>query len=140
MQQQQPIRLSVLSHDELIGASLRGQCPKAAHVVLQTTQNFADIEATSFRATDIVVIDLDLAGDMGRVHRLATQPDAPIVAVMASHGHGLHTLEHTLTLAELRGASVAFPKPVAADEIAAANTLVLARRIAAITGGSSATA
>ena len=130
---QQPIRLSVLSADELIGASLRGQCPKAAHVVLQTTTSIAEIEATSFCATDVVVIDLDVAGDLDFVCRIATRPDAPIVAVLASRGQADSTLEHTLTLAELRGASVVFPKPAAADEIAEANTIVLNRRIAAAT-------
>lgn len=128
---QSPIRLSVLSNDNSIGDSLRRQCPKAAHVILHTTAAVAEIEATPFCSTDVVIVDLDIAGDLDFVSRIATRPNAPIVAVLAGHGQPNQSLEHTLTLAELRGASVVFAKPVSADEIAAANTIVLNRRLAA---------
>ncbi len=124
------VRLSVLSNDNQIGPNLCAECPHGHDVLIQSSTDSAEIEATAYRPTDVVIIDLDVAGDLEVVRRIATRPNAPVVAVLIGRGLAGQTIERTVIQAELRGASVVFPKPVAADELAAANASALARRIA----------
>lgn len=115
--------------DESVTGRLRTLAGDA--VAIQEFASLPAIERQTYTATDIVFIDLDVIDGLGAVQRLCRRPQAPIVIVVAGQGCNGHSLEYTLTIAELRGASVVFPKPVSVDEIVEATMAVLSRRLGA---------
>lgn len=121
------LRVVSSSSDETVGARLLSFA--SDNVDVANAVSLPAIEGQTYTFTDIVLIDLDLVDGLGAVQRICRRLNAPIVIVIAGKGHKAHTLEYTLTLAELRGASVVFPKPVSVDELVEAALAVLARRL-----------
>ena len=115
--------------DESVTGRLRSLAGDA--VAIHEIDSLPAIERQSYKATDVVLIDLDVVDGLGAVQRLCRRVDAPIVIVVAGQGVNGYSLEYTLTLAELRGASVVFPKPVSVDELVEATLVVLSKRIGA---------
>jgi DNA-binding response OmpR family regulator len=81
----------------------------------------------SGRRFDAVAVNVGLADGLGMIENLTGKnQEAPVIAIAAARSSG-HTLEHTLTIAELRGAVLALPKPIDAVELAAAAAASAAR-------------
>ncbi len=77
---------------------------------------------------DLLVVDLDLPNRFDILEEaIGLRPDLPVVAIGGRPQNGW-TLEHWLTRAELRGAALALPKPLDADELVLACVQTLARR------------
>lgn len=66
---------------------------------------------------DAIFLNLGIADGMDLVGQLTADSfGSPLIAI-ASHGLDGRTLEHTLLLAELRGAAMSYPKPIEAAEL-----------------------
>lgn len=79
------------------------------------------------RHFDAIALNVGLAGGIDLIERLSADSlGAPVIAI-AAQGAGGRSLEHTLTLAELRGAAASYPKPIDAIELVAAAVGVVAR-------------
>lgn len=76
---------------------------------------------------EAIVMSIDAPGALDLVADLAGRKDTPpVVALGALGAHG-RSLEHMLTLAELRGAALSLPKPIDAIELVLAVLGVMKR-------------
>ncbi|MBI1361611.1 MAG: hypothetical protein GC155_15140 [Alphaproteobacteria bacterium] len=120
------VRILLIDNDELLLSDLRGLgCPELAIENLEPADS-VDVLALAGRC-DVVVINIDAASGFGLLERAAPMDIGPAVIALAGQGVPGRTLEHTLTLAELRGAAVALPKPIDAVELALAAIRAIGR-------------
>lgn len=117
-------KILIIDPDAMLAADARDLGFSALEV--QSAASVAEIELALRRGCDVAVISLDLAGGFEAMERLCADRNGPPVIAIASRGRNGASLEHTLTLAELRGAAATLPKPVDASELALAAVNVLA--------------
>ena len=80
----------------------------------------------SWRWRAAAIFNIDLPAGLELLERAARVNIGPQVIALAGIISG-RTLEHTLTLAELRGAAMALPKPIDAAELTLAAIRVVGR-------------
>lgn len=125
------LRILVVGPDDLALAGLT--VPTHPEIALKALTP-ADLAADrgTFSHRDVLVVSVDAAGGPGLLADLCARPGMPPVIALAGRGADGMSLEHTLLLAELRGAALALPRPIDATELAlAALELIRARSGAA---------
>lgn len=80
------------------------------------------------RDFDAVAVNLHTPGGYDLLERLGADRNGPPVIALAAKGRGGASLEHTLTVAELRGACAALMKPIDAIELVASAIGCVVRR------------
>lgn len=81
-----------------------------------------------FEDRDVIIVGVDNSGGLDLVADLCSRPGMPPVIALAGRGAHRKSLEHVLLLAELRGASLALPKPIDGVELALAAVELLRSR------------
>jgi len=77
---------------------------------------------------DVVAIAVDAPGALDLIGELCLREGMPPVIALGRHGTLGRSLEQILTLAEMRGAALALPKPIDAIELALAALELIGRR------------
>jgi hypothetical protein len=103
-----PIRILVVDADPAFRKELSSIARIGVHV------GFAAAPADG---SDVVVIGVENPAALTMIASFRARHSAPVIAI-AGAGHLGKSLEHVLLLAELRGAALALPRPVTADELA----------------------
>lgn len=103
-----PIRILVVDADQAFQKELASIAGVGVHVA------FASAPVAGY---DVVVIGVENPAALAMISPFRSRHAAPIIAI-AGAGHAGKSLEHVLLMAELRGAALALPKPVTADELA----------------------
>lgn len=97
-------------------------------LAMRTVATAAEAELATRRGFDAVIVSLDLDGGLAAVEQLCRREErVPVIAIGGRSRDGV-SLEHRLTLAELRGAALSLPKPIDASELALAAVRLIARR------------
>ena len=111
--------LLLIDDDELLIADAQS----ISHSTIRIT--FAPDAASAQRLSaerrfDAIAINIGLCGSFELIEQIGRgRLSVPVVAIAATGLSG-RRLEHTLTIAELRGAALALPKPIDAIELVAA--------------------
>lgn len=113
------IRIMLVEEDDLMIAEANelGH-PDICFKIVSSVAAAANEDA--WRCCDIAAVSLDMPGGLDLITKLRQQVDAPPAIALAGRGAPGHSLEHTLTIAELRGAVFSLPKPIDAVELALA--------------------
>ncbi len=120
------VRILLIDNDELLLSDMKGLGHAELAVGNLDFADSFDILALAGRC-DVVVINIDLPAGFELLERAALVNIGPQVIALAGNSVSGRTLEHTLILAELRGATVALPKPIDAAELALAAIRVVGR-------------
>lgn len=111
-------RLLLIDDDDLLtmdAAALSHPC-----VTIETVATISEgRERLEEGGYDALAINLALKGAQALIDEEIVGIHASPVLALAATGLGGHTLEYTLTLAELRGAACSAPKPIDAVELVA---------------------
>jgi DNA-binding response OmpR family regulator len=120
------VRLLLIETDDLLLADIAGL--GHSEIVAETLSSAEAVEPVSLAGRcDVLVINIDMPGGFELLEKVCRMRIGPPVIALAGHGVQGRTLEHVLILAELRGAAMALPKPIDADELALASLRVLER-------------
>ena len=111
--------LLLIDDDELLIADAQSISHSAIRIAF-TADAASALRLVAERGFDAVVINVGLLGGFELTEQMGRGGlGVPVVAIAAAGLSG-RTLEHTLTIAELRGAALALPKPIDAIELIAA--------------------
>jgi DNA-binding response OmpR family regulator len=120
------VRILLIENDDLLIADMVGF--GQSEIVTESLSDAMTIEPISLAGRcDVLVINIDLPGGFDLVGKVTRMRIGPPVIALASKGMPGHSLEHTLTLAELYGAGLTLPKPIDADELTLAAMRLLAQ-------------
>jgi DNA-binding response OmpR family regulator len=114
--------LLLIDDDELLIADAQSISHSAIRIAFAADAASAH-RLMAERVFDAVAINVGLPGGFELIEQMSGGGlGVPVVAIAAAGLSG-RTLEHTLTIAELRGATLALPKPIDAIELVAAAAL-----------------
>ncbi|HVY90124.1 MAG TPA: hypothetical protein VG942_14735 [Hyphomonadaceae bacterium] len=121
------LKLLLIEDDELLILDTKSLAhPDVEFCVV--TPGYAAASRAEFNGYDAIIICINAPVANEALPDLCRRnPTVPVIALGSSGLNG-HSLEHTLTLAELRGAALALPKPIDALELALATVDLLERR------------
>ena len=110
------IRMLVADRDEALRADLRSLSHIGVAVEFSDARTLDEIQPQLDRH-DVVVVSVASGLDLKLITDLCSLPAAPAVIALAEAGFEGKPLEHTLLLAEIRGASATLVKPLDAAEL-----------------------
>ncbi len=120
------VRILLIDNDALFLSDMKGLRHSGLAIENLDSADGIDVLALAGRC-DIIVINIDLPAGLELLERAARVNIGPQVIALAGNSVSGRTLEHTLTLAELRGAAMALPKPIDAAELTLAAIRVVGR-------------
>lgn len=121
------LRLLLVDDDDWLLADAAGLAGE--DLGIETISSIAGVDLARMAGRcDVLALSLDLSGGLDLLESLSHLSHLPPIVALASRALPGHTLEHTLTLAELRGAQLTLPKPIDAAELALASLRLLAKR------------
>ncbi|MEP7209505.1 MAG: hypothetical protein ABI740_01600 [Alphaproteobacteria bacterium] len=113
------VRIVLVESDDMLLADVAGLGhPEIATEILSSAEAIEPIELAG--RCDVLVVNIDLPGGFELLERVGRMRIGPPMIALAGQGVPGRTLEHTPIPAELRGAALALPKPIDADELALA--------------------
>lgn len=119
------LRIVLVEPDDLLAADAKA----LAHPEIQfISLPLKAASASPVENCDVIVLSVDAPASLDLLAKLCGQEDAPPVIALAGCGWPGRPLEFILTLAELRGASLALTKPIDALEVAFAAADLVGRR------------
>ena len=124
------LSLLVLDPDEAFRAALTKSVDARLAVTFHSPRWPASVVLAA-AGHDVVLIGVDSALGLQAVADLCSRPNAPPVIAIGRKGFDARSLEHILTLAEVRGAAATMMKPADTAEIAAVAYGLRQRREAA---------
>lgn len=111
------LRVLVIDDDDRLAVEIQAMAyPAVAFDTIAPAA--ASSTKRAFTDRHVVVVGVDMQGGLDLVADLCSRPGMPPVIALGSSGWRGKSLEHILTLAELRGAALALPKPIDAIELA----------------------
>jgi DNA-binding response OmpR family regulator len=119
------VRILLVETDDLLLADVAGL--GHSEIVTEALSSPAVEPISLAGRCDVLVVNIDMAGGFELLEKVCRMRIGPPVIALAGQGVPGRTLEHRLILAELRGAAMALPKPIDADELALAALRVLER-------------
>jgi hypothetical protein len=109
----QRLRISIIENDDRLRLDLEAVASKKA-----TFEAGPPVDG----AADIVLIDIATTRALEQIRKLAAYRRPPKIIAVGERGIGAWSLEYSLTLAEVRGATLALIRPISAFEIMAVLT------------------
>lgn len=122
------IRMLVADRDEALRTDLRSLSHIGVSVEFSDARTLDEIRPQLDRH-NVVVVSVASGLDLNLISDLCNLSAAPAVIALAEAGFDGKPLEHTLLLAEIRGASATFVKPLDAAEL-----VMLSEKLAASRG------
>jgi DNA-binding response OmpR family regulator len=120
------VRILLVDDDDLLFADMAGLGHR--EIAAATLASADAVEPISLAGRcDVLVVNIDMPGGFDLLEKVCRMRIGPPAIALAAQGCPGQTLEHRLILAELRGAAMALPKPIDADELALASLRVLER-------------
>jgi hypothetical protein len=126
-QARERLRLLLVNADDLTIANATGLVHPAIEFSSIPLERIS-ISKTTIADRDAIIVAVDTLAALDLVGDLCRRENMPPVIALASRGARGRSLEHMLTLAELRGAALALPEPIDAAELALAAIKLVGRR------------
>lgn len=110
------IRILLIESDDMLLAEAGGLGHR--QIAMEIVPSALAIEPIALVGRcDVLVIGIDMPSGAELLQKVGRMVIGPPVIALAARGAAGQSLEHTLTLAELRGAALALPKPIDAEEL-----------------------